>query len=250
MKVLSTLLFLLLLHQNASAKNCPAGEMLVYKTEFCVACQENHYNPISGPNIHCKLCSECGKGRKVVNKCTSTTDTSCECKEGFTPNDQKKDTCICKKGSEVVKGGETCSECREGYFSDKDDSRCQKWRECKSGIEIPGTSTSDAVCKNASEGVTQAPKVHTTSLKTASLETTTISSTAPSRTTAASPTKDRFYYLWLVMLWAGILLLSGLLYHKCKVTYCIHNHKVDSRKDSVCGKPVEESGEKCLSLLV
>ncbi|XP_056109708.1 tumor necrosis factor receptor superfamily member 9 [Rhinichthys klamathensis goyatoka] len=251
MKVLSTLLCLLLLHQNASAKDCPAGKRLDYITQYCVACQENRYNPKSGPNVHCKLCSECGNGSKVVVKCTPTTDIRCQCKEGFTPINQKKENCVCKKGSEVDKRGETCSECRKGYFSDKDDSTCQKWRECKSGIEILGTSTSDAVCKNPSEEVTEAPKVYATSLKTTSLKTTTISSAAPSRTTASSPTKDRFYSLWLVMLCAGILLLSGLLYHKCKVTYCIHNRKkVDSRKDSVCRKPVEESGEKCLSLLV
>ncbi|XP_077054248.1 uncharacterized protein LOC143706325 [Siphateles boraxobius] len=256
MKVLSTLLCLLLLHQNASAEDCPAGKRRVYKKEYCVDCQENEYNPTSGSNVHCKHCSECGKGSKVVDKCTPTTDIRCECKKGFTSNDHHKQICVCKKGSGVDKGGDTCSECHNGYFSDKDDSTCQKWRECKSGIEIPGTKTSDAVCKNASEEVTETPKVSTTSLKitslkTNSLKTTTISYAFPSRTTASSPTKDRFYSLWLVMLCAGIFLVSGFLYHNRKVTNCIHNHKkVDSRKDSVCRKPVEESGDKCLSLLV
>ncbi|XP_039545207.1 tumor necrosis factor receptor superfamily member 4 [Pimephales promelas] len=250
-KILSTLLCLLLLHQNASAKDCSAGEKLDYITRVCVACQDKYYNPKSGSNVHCKPCGECGNGSKEVEKCTATKDVRCQCKEGFTPKNPKQEDCICKKGSELDKRGETCTECRKGYFSDKDDSTCQKWRECKSGIKIQGTSTSDTVCKNASEEVTEAPKVYTTSLKTTSLKTSTISSAAPLRTTATSPTKDRFYSLWLVILCAGILLLSGLLYYKCKVTYCIHNHKkVDSRKESVCRKPVEESGEKCLSLLV
>jgi len=45
---------------------------------------------------------------------------------------------------------------------------------------------------------------------------------------------NSYFIPGLVMLCAGILLLSGLLYHKCKVTYCIHNHKkVDSRKGEV-----------------
>ncbi|CAM4627413.1 unnamed protein product [Leuciscus chuanchicus] len=190
MKVLSTLLCLLLLQQNASAKDCPAGEMVDYQTQKCVACPENKYNPKSGQNLHCKHCSECGKGSMVVVKCTSTTDITCKCKEGFTPTDNQQQNCVCKNGSEVR--GETCSECHKGYFSDKDDSTCQKWRECKSGIEIPGTRTSDAVCKNASE---EAPKVYTTPLKTTPLKKTTITSAASSRTTASSPTKDRFYSL-------------------------------------------------------
>ncbi|XP_067314610.1 tumor necrosis factor receptor superfamily member 9 [Pseudorasbora parva] len=248
MKVLSTLLCLLLLHQNASAsKSCPAGERLDYFTKNCVDCQENQYNPKSGENIHCKYCSKCEKGSKEVDKCTPTTNTRCKCRKGFTPLDQKQEEiCVCKKGSGVDKTGETCSECKYGYFSDKDDSTCQKWRECNGEIEIPGTSTSDAVCKYAPNQTAEAPTEYTTSMKT-----TTITSTAPSRTTTPSPTKENFHSIWLVMLFIGILLLSGLLYHKCKSNCCIHNRKkVDSRKESICRKPVEESGDKCLSSLV
>ncbi|XP_051753781.1 uncharacterized protein si:ch73-361p23.3 [Ctenopharyngodon idella] len=194
----------------------------------------------------------------VVDKCTSTTNTRCNCMSGFTPIDQQNEICVCKKGSGLDRTGQTCIKCKNGYFSDKEDSTCQKLRECKSGIKLAGNSTSDAVCENGSETVTEASKILITTLKT-----TTICSTATSRptpscfiassiTTASSSNKDgSFYSFWLVMLCAGILLLSGLLYHNCKVTHCIHSHKkVDSRKESICRKPVEESGEKCLSLLV
>ncbi len=177
---------------------------------------------------------------------------------------------------------------------------------CKSGIAIQGSSTSDVVCKNASEEVIEPPKAHTTPFQT-----TTISSTSTSRTTVSSSNNtdnfnslcnlpfiasrfsnqlqfvslllrfNSYFILGLVMVFAGILPLAGLLYHKCKITHCIHNHKkVDFRKgrvplvyhtttcvcvsvwllsihppylfslESVCSKPVEESGEKCLSLLV
>ncbi|XP_048054765.1 tumor necrosis factor receptor superfamily member 9 isoform X2 [Megalobrama amblycephala] len=257
-KVLSTLLCLLLFHQNASAtKVCRAGQKLDYYTKTCVDCPEKQYNP-SGKGLHCENCSECRKGSRVLNKCTPTRDTRCKCLNGFTPIDQQSEICVCKKGSGLDRTGQTCSKCINGYFSDKDDSTCQNWRECKSGIKIAGTSTSDAVCKNGSEIVNEGSTIHITTLKTATISsagpsrTMTSSSTAHSNTTASSSNKDgNFDSFWLVMLCVGILLLSGLLYHKCKITHCIHNHKkVDSRKESICRKPVEESGEKCLSLLV
>ncbi|XP_059415346.1 tumor necrosis factor receptor superfamily member 9-like [Carassius carassius] len=251
MKVLSTLLCILLLHQNASAF-CPAGQRENYMTKKCEACPNTQYRSTGGTYFYCENCSKCIKYSIELNSCTSTSDTKCKCKKGFTPIDWKgsikEEICFCKKGSGIYEKG-ICKKCEDGFFTDKEDSICQKWRECVSGIGIPGTSTSDVVCKNASIEVTKTPKTHTTPFQT-----TTISSTSTSRTTDSSSNntqENSFYSLWLVMLCSGILLLAGVLYHKCKVSHCIHNHKkMDFRKESVCRKPVEESGEKCHSMLV
>ncbi|XP_073708576.1 tumor necrosis factor receptor superfamily member 1B [Garra rufa] len=263
-KVLSSLLCLLLLHQNESTA-CPAGQRLNYNTKSCEPCPPQQFNPKGGTGNFCLNCSKCKRGSKQIEHCTSTSDAKCTCMPGFTPIDQLNEICICKKGFGIKKEKE-CRKCGEGLFTDKEDSICRKWKECKGGTAIPGNSTSDAVCKDASKEVTEAPKTHTTPFRTTTVstplqktttsttfQTTTVSSTAVSRTTNSSTynSKENTYSLWLVMLFAGILLLAGLLYHKCKVTHCIHNHrKVDFRKESECRKPVEESGEKCLSLLV
>ncbi|XP_016314025.1 tumor necrosis factor receptor superfamily member 9 [Sinocyclocheilus anshuiensis] len=248
MKVLSAFLCLLLLHQNASA-SCSPGQRLNYNTKICEACPLEQYSSIPGTHLACQNCNKCKKGSKEIKACTPTSNTQCKCIKGFTPIDRlKEEFCACEKGSGIDERG-ICKKCQDGSFTDKRDSFCKKWRECKSGIANQGTSTSDVVCNNASKEVTEPPKAHTTPFQT-----TTISSTAFSRTTDSSSNntkKDSFYGLWLVMACAGVILLAGLLYHKCKVTHCIHNHKkVDFRKESVCRKPVEESGEKCLSLLV
>ncbi|KTF91010.1 hypothetical protein cypCar_00028202 [Cyprinus carpio] len=190
MKVLSTLLCLLLLHQNASA-NCPPGQRLNYNTKICEACPLEQYSSKPGTHFACQNCNKCEKGSEELSACTPTSDTQCKCKTGFIPiYPLKEDMCTCEKGSGIDERG-ICKKCQNGFFTDKHDSFCKKWRE--------------------------------------------------------GDNKER----WLVMACASVILLAGLLYHKCKVTHCIHNHKkVDFRKESVCRKPVEESGEKCLSLLV
>ncbi|XP_016090064.1 tumor necrosis factor receptor superfamily member 4-like [Sinocyclocheilus grahami] len=259
-----------------------------YVTKKCEACPQNQYRSTSGTYFHCENCSKCKKGSNELNSCTSTSDTKCKCKKGFTPIDWiKEEICSCEKGSGIDETG-ICKKCEDGFFTYKENSICQKWRECINGIVTAGTGTSDAVCKHASKEVKEAPtkegneaptkevkeaptkegnEAPTKEVKEAPtkevkeppkahitpFQATTISSTTTSRITDSSNNiqKNSLYSLWLVMLCAAIFLLAGLLYHKCKVTHCIHNHKkVDFRKESVCRKPVEESGEKCQSLLV
>ncbi|XP_051568276.1 tumor necrosis factor receptor superfamily member 4-like [Myxocyprinus asiaticus] len=249
MEVLSALLCLLLPLLNASASTvCQPGQFRNYNTNKCEPCPVNQYSSKSGTDIYCDNCSTCKKGSTVVEECTQTKDTHCKCKSGFKPRDVlKEEICFCDKGDGLNDKGDKCEKCSNGHFTDKIDSICRKWKECKSGVKIPGSSTSDAVCNEPLDGVTEAPTTSSKSL----LQTTTISSTTSSTTTTSPPqNRHNFYILCPVLICAGILLLTGLLC-KWKVTHCIHNHKKEaSRQESVCRKPVEESGEKCLSLLV
>ncbi|XP_051562939.1 tumor necrosis factor receptor superfamily member 4-like [Myxocyprinus asiaticus] len=251
LKVLSTLLCLLLPLQNARMTPvCEKGEFLNYSKNKCEPCPDNQYHSKRGTEISCDNCSTCKKGSEEVSECTPTSDTRCKCKTGFKPKDVlNEEICFCDKGFGLDKTGNRCTKCSNGFFTDKVDSICRKLKECKSGIKIPGNSTFDAVCDVTTE-VTEVPKANTKSLfQTSIISSTTSTSTSTTSTTSSPPNTDSFYILWPVMLYPGIILLIGLLY--CKVTQCIHNHKKDaSRQESVCRKPVEESGEKCLSLLV
>ncbi|XP_051987055.1 tumor necrosis factor receptor superfamily member 11B-like [Xyrauchen texanus] len=241
LKFLSTLLCLLLPLQNARMTPvCEKGEFLNYSKNKCEPCPDNQYQSKRGTDNSCDNCSTCKKGSKKVSECTKTSDTHCRCKTGFKPKDVlNREICFCDKGFGLDETGNRCMKCSDGFFTNKVDSICQKFKICKSVIKIPGNSTSDAVC----EELTEVPKVISTS-------TSIISSTTSTSTTTSSPqNRDSFYILWPVLLYAGIILLIGLL--SCKVTQCIHNHKKEaSRQESICRKPVEESGEKCLSLLV
>ncbi|XP_051996880.1 tumor necrosis factor receptor superfamily member 4 [Xyrauchen texanus] len=247
MKVLSALLCLLLPLLNASVPTvCQPGQFRNYNTNKCEPCPVNQYRSKSGTDISCDICSTCKKGSEIIRMCTKTEDTLCSCKSGFMPKDVlKQEICFCDKGYGLNDEGDKCENCSNGYFTDKIDSICRKWKECKSGFKVPGSRTSDAVCKNTSEGLTEAP----TATSKSSFQMTIISSTTSSTTTTSLP-KNRQNILFPVLICVGILLLTGLL---CmwKVTHCIHNNKKEAtRQESVCKKPVEESGEKSLSLLV
>ncbi|KAI2663768.1 Tumor necrosis factor receptor superfamily member 9 [Labeo rohita] len=233
-KVLLDLLCLLLVHQNAGA-SCPAGQRLNYNTRSCEPCLREQYKSTSSTDYYCSNCSKCKRGSKEIKSCTPTSNTECKCNPGFTPVDQLNEICICKQGF-GIKEGKECKKCDEGFFTDQEDSDCKKWKD----------STSDAVCKNASKEVTDRVVWSTTLSWTTTIstpsQTTTVSSTATSRTKDSSPNnsgKDNSNSLCnlplllpgLIMVCAGILLLAGLLYHKCKFTHCIQNHKkVDFRK--------------------
>ncbi|XP_073810544.1 uncharacterized protein si:ch73-361p23.3 isoform X2 [Danio rerio] len=224
MKVLSILLYLLLLHRIGSATGeCLAGQKVNYSTGKCENCPKGQYSPKSGNSVHCYNCSKC------------------------------------KKGNE-------CQTCSQGFFTDKDDTACQRWKECKNGVNISGTTTSDVVCNNIKTEEIKAPTIliplfrtakptfaATLGTQTTSGTTTTSETKTTSGTTTYSPGEkaDSFYIFWLIIICATTtLLLAGFLYGK-RFTHCVHNlKKANSRKESTCRKPVEESGEKCLSLLV
>ncbi|XP_056606971.1 tumor necrosis factor receptor superfamily member 4 [Triplophysa dalaica] len=250
-EILSALFCFLLLYHNVNTKLCPAGQRNVYGQDRCEDCPAKQYNPNEGDWITCRHCSKCGEGSEEEVVCNLISDTRCRCKTGFKPVDEKKKTfCICEEGYGLDSEKNNCMKCPHGFFSNKQNGVCKKWTECKSGIKIPGNNTSDAICKNASKTITTSyirTDVHTGTSTSTPMNTIT-SNIAPS-ITAAYP-KDRFNILWLVLVFGVILLLIGLLYHK-DTHHCILNKtKLVSRKESSCKKPVEESGEKCLSLLV
>ncbi|NXO91531.1 TNR4 factor, partial [Certhia brachydactyla] len=76
-----------------------------------------------------------GRGSVQVKPCGKTSDTRCECREGYTPSGEPR--------------GSQCSRCPEGTFSRGRNQNCQPWTNCsffgKSTLRA-GTATEDALC--------------------------------------------------------------------------------------------------------
>nr|XP_046165845.1 uncharacterized protein LOC124002472 isoform X2 [Oncorhynchus gorbuscha] len=165
-----------------------------------------------------------------------------------------------------------CRECKEGSFSTKMDSKCVKWRECRRGVRIPGSVTSDVTCNENSEpeGKTLS-STHTTS-SSGSIQTFSKSliqsqrssphpdvptlTPAPTIKVTKSPKFSTADFGQVMTLLGIVLLLTFLLTTvTCKLITipCIKNHKkpaVRKSQDSMCRRSVEESGDSSFSSLV
>ncbi|TRY82127.1 hypothetical protein DNTS_009448 [Danionella cerebrum] len=270
MKVLTRAFLYLLLFQlhGSTAKQCPAGT--------CDNCPENQYSSAPGAKYLCQVCSKCGKGSRVVKDCTPTSNTECKCLDGYSALLNEK-ICVCKKGSGLDETGKKCQKCPDGFFTDTDNSSCKRWTECNNGIANKGSNISDVVCKKDMEGLvskeekragfeTRTVKAGTTTstvsrpvvtkaphISTSIIQRTKSTSGSFQHTSSPTTTEKNYssYIFWVVMLFTGIFLLVGIVYGWSKVTLCFKiREKEDSCKVSICRKPVEESGEKSLSLLV
>ncbi|XP_053137340.1 tumor necrosis factor receptor superfamily member 4 [Hemicordylus capensis] len=105
----------------------------------CEPCPKQRYSENFGSS-DCKPCTVCfaERGLEKVKKCSSTSNTICTCRAGYSPAKESDDI-------------EQCIACREGYFSRGQKEMCQPWTNCAAqGRKTlrSGTSTSDAICDN------------------------------------------------------------------------------------------------------
>lgn len=127
----------------------------------CVVCADDTYMDHPNGLTKCFRCSECdpGVGLIVKDKCTSASNTVCECKAGHYCLNQECDWCqehtVCPPGEYVktpgtVRTDAVCEKCPPVHFSNKTNStECLPWRECsKLGLVLveEGTSTTDSIC--------------------------------------------------------------------------------------------------------
>ncbi|XP_041639495.1 tumor necrosis factor receptor superfamily member 4 [Cheilinus undulatus] len=155
------------------AKKCPKGQRVA--NSGCAPCPPGYYQPEENNSSRCKQCTRCDEesGSFVQELCTTDANTRCQCREGFVPSDRDSSTCKCDKGSGKMNG--ECSKCEVGYFNNRIDSPCQKWKKCNVGENVSGTPTSDVICSDESKtDIKKAP----TSNKTEPLSTQ--STTKPS----------------------------------------------------------------------
>ncbi|KAI9515076.1 hypothetical protein NQZ68_027940 [Dissostichus eleginoides] len=276
MVLLKLLIFTLTFYElifYLDAKTCPKGEKVVRahaRVESCERCPDDNYQDEQNYSQNCKPCIQCDQatGSSLKKKCTKETNTECECRRGFVRHDDS--SCKCNKGFGLKRG--ECSECEEGFFSSSINSQCQKWKECKSGVQLAGNKNSDVRCNvdtnptTSNETVSLLTRLTThhshwgdktqnpaTNIKTTTSSISTTSTTAaPGHRTDKGPPfhpSDLGTYTGagMVLIIIGMIGLLVLTAVTCKLR---SNPKpAVTKSESLCRSPVEESGDDSQSSL-
>ncbi|XP_062402251.1 tumor necrosis factor receptor superfamily member 10C [Sardina pilchardus] len=268
--LLYTLSWVLIMNTLCVTSGCGAGEKI--ENDRCVPCEKEKYRNADFGYDHCRPCRQCRQGSKVKSPCTAGSNTECDCIEGFTPRYSSKNECYCGKGSGIDSTGR-CLTCEDGFFSDKADGSCQKWTDCGSlGVKVKGSASSDVTCHTATEGTdtvvpSSSPRLTTkafipatikataTSLNQYSNHTQNVKSLVSQSTTTSVPSAsaEQYYNGMLALLFIAFILLivCFALIFKLAAGLCLKQLKKPiARADTVCRRPVEESGDKSCSSLV
>ncbi|XP_047666236.1 tumor necrosis factor receptor superfamily member 9b [Tachysurus fulvidraco] len=129
---------------NRLVKTCDSN-----KEVLCTPCENGTYTRTN--TEYCKRCTECISPLKVKTFCTASSDTVCECAEGFQCGDETCSFCVqqCGKGEEPTDQRD-CQPCPAGTFNSQIHHHCIKWSSsCPSAdqqIVAEGTAVSDIVC--------------------------------------------------------------------------------------------------------
>ncbi|KAM9410229.1 tumor necrosis factor receptor superfamily member 3 [Pholidichthys leucotaenia] len=215
-----------------AAPKCPKGHHVDRKTGYCKTCPKGYYHPTANSDHHCSSCSKCfGEyGSVIKDDCTKETDTKCQCRNGFVPLELDSSECKCDAGFELKDGA--CIRCKEGYVSTDIHSSCLSRTQTTSNS--PNHSTTHRPLGGA-------PTQDIMSI---------ITSTAPQQTTSKknmhpSPPLLTGNHIGVTLLILGIVGLLLLTAATCKlqVASCIQKKTTVQTKDSLCRRPVEESGE-------
>ncbi|XP_014331434.1 tumor necrosis factor receptor superfamily member 4-like [Xiphophorus maculatus] len=265
MFLFNLLIFILTLNVfivDSDAAKCNKGEKLTESHRgklLCTPCGEGTFRATPKDSKSCDACTLCDEelGSFIKDKCTTVKNTVCGCRDGFVPFSSDSGVCKCDIGSGLENG--VCSKCKEGYFNKDIDKPCQKWKDCKSaGIKQAGNSTSDVVCKemiNDSQTTVAPtaikkvfPSLSTTRRPHEGAPTQTLSSTTTTTvqlTTVRNTMQLTSIHIGTAILILGITGLLGLTAMTCKlhVTPCWKSKPAVQTKDSLCRRPVEESGD-------
>ncbi|XP_014881880.1 tumor necrosis factor receptor superfamily member 4 [Poecilia latipinna] len=272
MFLFNLLMFILTLNVfivDSDAAGCNIGEKvkeLPSGKTVCEPCGEGTFQATPKKSKRCDGCMTCyiESGSVVKEKCTTVKNTVCGCRDGFVPRSKDSSYCKCDIGSGLQNG--VCSKCKEGYFTKEINAQCQKWKDCKSaGIKQAGSSTSDVVC-NEMINDSQTTVAPTTITKVfSSLSTTrrphegaptqkrpsSTTTTTVQRPTDRNSMQPTSIHIGTAILILGIAGLLGLTAMTCKmhVTHCWQSKPAVQSKDSLCRRPVEESGDSSESSL-
>ncbi|KAG7324563.1 hypothetical protein KOW79_012579 [Hemibagrus wyckioides] len=140
---------------------CPPGyhvQKHCTKTQqtICWPCNEGLYSEVWNYIYRCLPCRWCWSNQVEVQKCTSSTNRVCKCKEGFyLDSDICRPHSVCPSGYIVKEKGSpdrdtVCERCQEGYYADghSGNASCVPHSECKSEEKLlfHGTIYMDNVC--------------------------------------------------------------------------------------------------------
>ncbi|XP_047425564.1 tumor necrosis factor receptor superfamily member 14-like [Mugil cephalus] len=143
---------------------CPPGNRVktdctAFRRTSCQSCMSGTYMDKFTRHKQCFQCTNCdtGSGLKVKTSCTTTSDTVCEPLEGFFCIDLIKDQCAaaqkhkdCDPGQYIKEKGTSssdtvCSDCSDGTFSDGTLTSCLQHRQCESmNLELITAGTKSA----------------------------------------------------------------------------------------------------------
>ncbi|KAJ8400269.1 hypothetical protein AAFF_G00399630 [Aldrovandia affinis] len=140
---------------NICCDLCKQGNHMVKKCgpeakKLCSPCKEGTYT-VDPTQSTCRSCTQCIGVQKVMQACTSSSDTVCDCKAGYRCQDAKCSSCHeeCGKGQQPA-ANLTCQACPPGTFSDRIHSQCVPWStKCPQPdqkIVKQGTAVSDIIC--------------------------------------------------------------------------------------------------------
>ncbi|XP_029908119.1 tumor necrosis factor receptor superfamily member 4 [Myripristis murdjan] len=273
------LIFILSPILDASVR-CPEGHRVSRGQNKCESCPHDQYQDEENLTNNCRPCTRCNpeRGSEEELRCLKTRDTKCRCRQGFIPFAKDFTICKCNRGFGLIKKGNIpeCRECEDGFFNkDVSDLPCRKWAECKTGVKVNGTKTSDVIC-NVKSSSSSPVMVPTTTNKRDTLSThytsrppnvnkpsqvsppTSSTTSTPllsviTKTTRRpfTPTTDNS---GMSVLFAfGIVGLLILVTVTCKLNIipCIQSYKKQKgRRSELVSRPVEESGDSSNSSLV
>ncbi|KAM9443847.1 tumor necrosis factor receptor superfamily member 9b isoform 1-T1 [Clarias gariepinus] len=136
-------------------ERCKPGNHLVsacgseVKT-LCVPCVNGTFTTSYRAEA-CSRCTQCIGPQRVKHPCTASTDTVCECVQGFVCGNRVCTFCVqqCGKGQEPT-DDRRCRACPAGTFNDQIHHKCINWSSsCPSPdqhIVASGTASSDITC--------------------------------------------------------------------------------------------------------
>ncbi|XP_054473523.1 tumor necrosis factor receptor superfamily member 4 isoform X2 [Anoplopoma fimbria] len=247
-------------------RTCPKGQRLNPKANGCDVCPNDAFQPEENDSQTCKVCTKCDgeSGSDVKENCTKETNTKCQCREGFVPWESDSSSCKCEIGFELKHGGRECVKCDDGYFSTRMTSPCQKWKECKCGVNTKGTSTSDVICNKELQGCSDTSNTYFTTPRTSTTKVSLITlltsqhprervhtqrmhTTTTTTTTTKAASEHIPTHIGMAFLILGIIGLLVLTAVTCKLH--ISPQPAAPKNDSLCRRPVEESGEGSLASL-
>ncbi|XP_053705594.1 tumor necrosis factor receptor superfamily member 14-like isoform X6 [Synchiropus splendidus] len=149
--------------EECCPKCVPGHRVKTHCTEWqstsCIACDEGTYMDKYNGEKQCFQCLNCaeGTGLREISSCINTRNTVCEPLEGFFCVSGSVDRCVaaqqhstCAPGRYISTAGTSstdtvCGDCSEGTFSDGTFKSCQNHTQC-SRLQQPGTISSDSVC--------------------------------------------------------------------------------------------------------
>nr|XP_020453764.1 tumor necrosis factor receptor superfamily member 4-like [Monopterus albus] len=263
MVLLKLLIFTLTFYNlivDLEARICPKGQRVTDDGAGCITCPDRFYQPEENDSQMCKPCTKCDPkhGSIVKQACTKETNTKCQCRGEFVVWDNDYSTCKCSKGFGLH--NKECSKCEDGYFNDEIDKPCRKWKECKLGVNITGTKVSDVICntfKNNPDITTpyttrstfahSQEETQTQATRTTTTKGPAVTTVKKVETTTFSNTGNHIGVAILIFGIAGLLILTAVTC-KLHIRPCMKK-KTAVQKDSLCRRPVEESGSGCLSSL-